>query len=205
MRLKNAFKIVTILIIACFSVVSFAEETNKPKDNTDPAAIFEKVLRDHEMKKQQEEATLTAKLNDSLYQAINAWIKSAKEDKDIKIGTFLQQNWEKLSLTFKVSLSHYEYYLRGYKYTVIKSDVMRTGSLTTAYKAEAVIKEELFVEKYHPPNVSDPNLFFYTVSTDYHLNFEYKQDKFVLVSSDSKIVGFINDCPIEIRKSDHRI
>lgn len=200
MKLKNALKILIILIITCFNAVSFAQETNKAKDNADPAAVFEQALRNYEMKKQQEQDILITKLYYTLGQATDAWIDSAKKDKDSKLGTRLEQSWEKLSSTFKISAGHYDYYLRGYKYAVIKNDVVRSESLATAYKAVVVIKEDLFVEKNHSPDVSDNNPYFYTVTTNYNLNFEYKQDKFVLASSSDKITGIVNDCPVEIKK-----
>jgi len=202
-KLKNAAKVIIILAISFFGALSFAEETNQSKNNADVIANLEQALSNHEMKKQHEQEVLAAKLNASLNQLVNNWIDSAKKNKNDKIGNRLEQTWERLAPTFNTSTSHYDYYLRGYKYAVVKSDISRTDSFTTAYKAEVVIKEDLYVEKYHPSNVSDINLYFYTVSTNYYLNFEYRQNKFTLVNSDSKIVGFANECPLEIKNSKH--
>ncbi|MDD5120321.1 MAG: hypothetical protein PHR84_03295 [Candidatus Omnitrophica bacterium] len=203
MKLTSAFKIVFISLIFLISTFCFAQETGKVKDSADAAAIFEQVLRSFEMKKQQEQDALAEKLHRSLNQITADWIDSAKSDKHSKIGTRLKQSWEKLAATFKIAPRHYEYYLRGYKYSTLKSDVVRSDSLTTPYKADVVISEELYVEKYHSPDVSDTNPYFYTVTTHYNLHFEYRDDKFVLSSSDDKVVGFVNDAPLEIKKPKH--
>ena len=201
MKLKNAVKIIIILSVLCFYGIAPAQDSEaKAKEAADQAALFEKILKAYETRKQKEQDDLAIKFNNTLNSHINAWIDASKKDKNAKIGTRLQQNWEKLSSTFKISPSHYEYYLRGYKYTIVKAEVLKTLSLTTSYRGLANIKEDLYVEKYHSPDVSDANPYFYTVTTDYILNYEYKDDKFELVTTESQITGFVNDAPVEIKK-----
>lgn len=200
MKFVNAFKIAVILLASCANTLCFAQETGKAKEDIDPAALFEQVLRNYEMKKQQEQDALAEKLHDSLNQLTDEWINSAKHDKNSKIGTRLKQNWEKLAATFKISPRHYEYYLRGYQYEVLKSDIVRSNSLTVPYKAEVIISEKLYVERYHSPDVSNADPYFYTVTSNYNLHYEYRDEKFVLTGSDSKVVDFLNDAPIGIKR-----
>ena len=162
--------------------------------------VFEQALKNFETQKQKEQELLITKLNFNSGYVIENWINSAKKDKAAKLNTRLEQSWEKLSLSYPISPSHYEYYLRGYKYNLLKNDVIRTDSLNSPFKAIVIVNEELYVEKYHSPNISDANPYFYTVSTNYTLNFEYKNEKFTLVNSDSKIISIENDCPDEIKK-----
>ena len=192
MKLKIALFRIPV-IIACFLFVfglnkAFCEEQNKS---------IAQELKNYEAQKQKEQEELIVKLNFRLGQATENWIKAAKEDKAPKLNTRIEQEWEKLSL---FPPGHYEYYLLGYKYNVVKSDVIKTNSLVSFYKAIVIVQELLYVEKNHPPNISDIRPYFYTVGINYVLNFEYKNEKFVLINSDSEIISNKNDCPDEFKK-----
>jgi len=201
--MKIKFKAVFILSVAClwweFFSVSYAQE-NKPAPETGTGAAFEQALKNYETYRQKEQDALAKKLNFSLGQITENWIASAKANKENALGSRLQQSWEKLSLLYPIPPGHYEYYLRGYKYSLLKSDVVKTDSIVAPYKAAVTIKEDLYVEKNHSPDISDANPYFYTVTTDYNLNLEYRQDRFVLINSDSKIVDIKNEAPDEIKK-----
>ncbi len=188
--------IITICFLSFFKIEnSFCDDQNQAT-----GLVFEQALKNFETQKQKEQELLITKLNFNSGYVIENWINSAKKDKAAKLNTRLEQSWEKLSLSYPISPSHYEYYLRGYKYNLLKNDVIRTDSLNSPFKAIVIVNEELYVEKYHSPNISDANPYFYTVSTNYTLNFEYKNEKFTLVNSDSKIISIENDCPDEIKK-----
>jgi len=204
MKMKSKIVIFRACVItACFLCILgfeklFCEEPDKSIEKNDTAKVnFEQALKNHDAQKQSEQEELIIKLNFRLGQATENWINTAKKDKVVKLNTRLEQEWEKLSL---FPPGHYEYYLKGYKYEVVKSDVIKTDSLVSFYKAAVIVQEVLYVEKNHPPNISDINPYFYTVSTNYTLNFEYKNEKFILTSSDSKIVSSENDCPDEFKK-----
>ena len=200
---RSSFILVIIVYFLFISGLqeSFCEEQNKSKDKNDSSGIaFEQALKNYDTQKQKDQEELAGKLNFRLGQATENWINTAKRDNAGKLNTRLQQEWEKLALFFPVSPVHYEYNLRGYKYIVTKSDVTKTDSLTSVYKAVVIIREELYVEKNHSPDISDANPYFYTVSTNHALNFEYKNEKFVLANSDSKIFSIENNCPDEIKK-----
>jgi len=197
------FKAAFILVIASLwpsnFLASYAEE-NKPLGKTETGIAIEQALKNYETYKQKEQDELAKKLNFSLNQITENWIASAKVNKESALGSRLQQSWEKLSSLYPVPPTHYEYYLRGYRYSLIKSDVAKTGSILAPYKATVTISEDLYVEKNHSPDISDANPYFYTVTTAYNLNLEYRQDRFVLINSGSNIVEIKNDAPSEIKK-----
>lgn len=198
-KVKAAFILVITFLWGPIFSASHAEE-NKPITKTEAGIAIEQALKNYETNKQKEQDELAKKLNFSLNQIIQDWIASAKINKENALGSRLKQNWEKLSWLYPVSPVPYEYYLRGYKYSLVKSDVVKTDSILAPYKAAVTINENLYVEKNHSPDISDADPYFYTVTTACHLNLEYRQDKFVLINSDSKIVDIINDAPSEIKK-----
>lgn len=205
MKSKNLiFKNTVITAVFLFIFLaqdSFCDEQNIFKEKTQTTEMsFEQALKNFETQKQKEQEETAARLNSNLTEAIENWIKAAKINMSLKLNARLEQNWEKLSLSFPVSPVHYEYYLRGYKYSLLKSDITKSDSINSPYKAEAIIKEELYVEKNHSPDISDRNPYFYTVGTDYSLNFEYKNGGFVIINNENEIVSIDNDCPDEIKK-----
>ncbi len=198
-KFKTAF--ILTIIFFWFSIFSAGyTEENKPITKTETGVAIEQALKNYETYRQKEQDELAKKLNFSLNQITENWIASAKVNKESALGSRLEQSWEKLSSLYPVSPVHYEYYLRGYQYNMIKSDVAKTDSILAPYKATVTISEELYVENNHSPDISDANPYFYTVTTAYNLNLEYRQDKFVLINSDRNIVEIKNDAPGEIKK-----
>lgn len=163
-------------------------------------ADFERALKNFEAFKQKEQVELSNKIHNSLNEKIDAWLASAKNNKEKMLGARIHQSWEKLALQFPISPAHYEYTLKGYKYSTIKSDISRSDSITAPYKAIVIIQEEIYAEKNHSPDISDVMPYFFTVTTNYNLNFEYKQDNLVLVNTDSKITNIENKVPAELLK-----
>jgi hypothetical protein len=196
---KTTFILPALFLWAGIFSASYAEE-NKPAAKTETGVVIEEALKNYEAYKQKEQDELAKKLNSSLNQIIQNWIVSAKANKESALNSRLQQSWEKLSPLYPISPVPYEYYLRGYKYSPIKSDVAKTDSIIAPYKATVTINEDLYVERNHSPDISDANPYFYTVTTAYNLNLEYRQGKFELINSDSKVVNIINDAPVEIKK-----
>ena len=202
--MKIKFKITIICLIAFFSGLNLSaccgQETDEKTDKTGSGAALEDALKNYEAYRQKEQEQVAKTINLRLNQITDDWIKQAKKNKENLLGTRLEQNWEKLALSFPISPARYEYYLRGYRYNVIKNDVIKSESITSPYKAIASIKEELYVEKYHSPDISDTTPYFFTITTVYNLNFEYRQDKLELIDTDSKIVNIENSVPEKIRK-----
>jgi len=209
MELNGIFKIATIFLFCFIFLLScetaFAEDTDKPEQKIDVGKAFEQALNNYELQKQKQTETLTRRLHANLDQAIETWLNNSKTDKENKLDTRLDQRWEKLSQSFHIPSIHYEYILKGYKYTIVKNDISQSDSLSAPYKAHVIIKEELYVERYHTPDISNRNPYFYTVTTNFNLNYEYKQDRFNLVNSEAKVTNIENDCPDEIKKIVHLI
>jgi len=202
MEIKFKSAIICLLLSFCTLNFndSFGQDASKQTDKNETGIAFEQALKNYEAYKQKEQDEVAKKLSFSLNRVSEEWIAQAEKNKEDLLGTRIKQNWEKLALFFPISPSHYEYYLRGYKYSVIRSDVAKSDSITSPYKATASIKEELYVEKNHSQGISDPAPYFYTVTTVYNLNFEYRQNKLELINSDSKITAIENTAPDEIKK-----
>ncbi len=194
--------IVILFILLTAPGISLGENETASKEKTEKPLDFEQLLKNYETKKQKELDVLTKELTVKLNQTIESWINLAKKDKESKIGSRIKQNWEKLASTYSIPPSHYEYSLRGYRYDVVKNDIHKADSLTSLYpyKATVIIKEELYVEKNHSPDVSNASQYFFTITTNYNLNFEYLADKFILTTSENKIVNIQNSAPEEIKK-----
>lgn len=195
--MKNS--ILTYLLIFIFCTTAFAQEQGQTRTPGDANRVaFEQALKNYEAQKQKEQDELAVRLHASLNKKTEEWINNANQEKERLIGTRLEQNWEKLALYFPIAPSHYEYSLRNYKYTVIKSDVSKTNSLSSPYKADVVISEELYVEKNHSPDISDPVPYFYTVTTAYTLHFNSRGDNFELLNTEKKIINIENKVPADV-------
>lgn len=192
--MKIKFKTLFIWAVLFFSAL-ISSEFSYGQDSE-----MEQALKNYETYKQAQQDKLAARFSLSLEDATETWLNPVKLDKKDKLRTRLKQNWEKLSIIYPISPAHYEYYLIGYDYNVIKSDIVKTDSITCPYKATVVVKEELYVEKYHSPDISDVNPYFYTVTTNHTLYFVYKQNKFELVNCDSETVDMKNEVPVQMKK-----
>jgi hypothetical protein len=204
MKSKNAFNFIittaTICLLSALSEVSFGQKSETPKNDNGAKTVIEQALKNYETQKQNEQDDLTAQLNFRLGQATEAWISSAKNNRYSELGTFIEQNWDKQARTYLITPVRFDYYLRGYEYNVTDSDVIKTDSMTSPYKAVVVIKEMLYAEKYHHPNISDTKLYYYTVTNFYTLDFAYKDGDFILVSSDTRMEGIVNEISNKARK-----
>jgi len=204
MGLKNIFNLViasiTVSLLPVFLKFSYGQITDNTKTGGGQKTVIEQALKNYETQKQSEQDELTAQLNFRLGQATELWLTSIKKSRDNELGTFIEQNWDKQARTYMITPVRYDYYLRGYNYSVTDSDVIKTDSMTSPYKGAVVVKEELYAEKYHHPNISDTSLYFYTVTSIYTLDFAYKGGEFVLVNSDNKMSSIVNEIPAQIRK-----
>jgi len=204
MKSKNAFNFiivaVTICLLSALPEVSFGQKPETPKIDNGAKTVIEQALKNYETQKQSEQKDLTAQLNFYLGQATEAWISSAENSRYNELGTFIEQNWDKQARTYLITPVRFDYYLRGYEYSVTDSNVIKTDSMTSPYKAVVVIKELLYAEKYHHPNISDTKLYYYTVTNFYTLDFAYKDGDFILVSSDTRMEGIVNEISNKARK-----
>ena len=204
-EINNLFKVSFILIIVCFYVMTFSglifgEDIDISKNKNETGIAIQQALKNYEAEKQSKQDELTAQLNFRLGQATETWLNSAESKRDAELGTFIEQDWDKQPRIYTITPVRYDYYLRGYNYSVIDSDVIKTDSVTSPYKAVVVVKEELYAEKYHHPSTSDIKLYYYTVIYLHTLNFIYKNDEFLPVNSDIKMESMLNEISSEARK-----
>jgi hypothetical protein len=204
MRSKDKLIFISIwTAICCLPAAarfSYAQSPETTKENGGTKTAIEQALKSYEEKKKNEQEEVAAQLNFKLGQATEEWINLAENDKQSKLNTRLEQEWDKQENIRITTPLTYEYYLRDYNYSVADSDIVKTDSVTAPYKARVIIIEELYVEKYHHPDVSDSTLYYYTVTHKYTLNFEYRNNMFVLTDSNSKMVSKANQIPDNIRR-----
>lgn len=199
-----SIKLFTAIFITIFlsssTIKVFAQDSDKPTQKIDSQAAFEQALKNYELSKQKDQEESIKKLNTNLDQIAQDWINQARQEKEPLLGTRYEQSWEKLAAKFPISRTHYDYYLRGYKYSVVKNDISKSDSINYPYNANLIIREDLYAERNHSPDISDANPYFYTISTIYNLNLEYRQDKFAIISSSHEITDIKNDAPVEMKK-----
>ena len=117
-----------------------------------------------------------------------------------QLDTIIDQNWDKQARIEILLPTKFGYYLRGYKYSVVDSDIIKTEAMNPPYKAVVIIKEELYVEMTHHSNISDIKPYLYTVTSICTLNFAYKNNDFELINTGIKIESKVNEMPSEARK-----
>jgi hypothetical protein len=198
--IKLRIIIVFIIVFSSSVLKVFAQDLDKPTQKINYQTAFEQALKNYERSKEKDQEELIKKLNTNLDQIAQDWINQVRKEKEPLVGTRYEQSWEKLATKFPISKAHYDYYLRGYKYFVIKNDIRKSDSINYPYNANLIIGEDLYVERNHSPDISDANPYFYTISTIYNLYLEYRQDKFTIISSNYEITDIKNDAPVEMKK-----
>jgi len=160
-------------------------------------AAFQKALKNVEQEKAKEQEELISGLKNKLNLALKDWLSLAAKEKSPQINSFIKQSWEKLS-ELKNS-TYYDYYLKDFTYTLAKSDIIKTDSLISPYKAYITINEPLFVERYHPAGISFREKFFYTAIRPIIISLEYSEDKFTIINTEYKDYTLAQGWPEEIK------
>jgi len=176
------------------------EEPVKPSSAPETGIAFEQALAKIEAKREAELKKLGTQLSGQMEQAVDKWIAQRSQLRESELNSLVDQNWEKLALTENISPLHYDYYLRGYVLSKGPSDILRSESLTSPYKGRAVIKEKLYVEKYHSPNISNIDPYFFTVTGSITLNVEFNQVEPVATLGDYRVLTMENNCPENIKR-----
>ena len=158
---------------------------------------FQKALNNVEQEKTKKEGELIADLKNKLSLRIEDWLSSAKKDKDSQVDSFIKQSWEQLS-ELKNS-TYYDYYLKDFAYIIAKSDIIKTDSLISPYKAYISVNEELYVERYHPAGISFREKFFYTAARPIIISLEYSEDKFSIINTEYKDYTLTQGWPEEVK------
>jgi len=180
-----ALLFLTMLFNAAFAQAESIEEA------------FQKALNNVEQEKTKKEGELIADLKNKLSLRIEDWLSSAKKDKDSQVDSFIKQSWEQLS-ELKNS-TYYDYYLKDFAYIIAKSDIIKTDSLISPYKAYISVNEELYVERYHPAGISFREKFFYTAARPIIISLEYSEDKFSIINTEYKDYTLTQGWPEEIK------
>jgi hypothetical protein len=184
-----------------FGGVCFAQEGAKSYQATQSATAFEEALKNVEAQKVAERKALAAKCKEKLSQAVTNWISQKESQKKTELNQPIDQDWDRGTITYFYN-AHNDYYLRGYNYKVLSSEIKETDSLTAAIKAQVVISEKIYAEKYHTPDISGVNIdmYYFTISSAITLNMEYRQDNFVVTSTETKMLSKDNSYPEELKK-----
>ena len=180
------------------SVYGQAQENND--DNAGTIKVIEQALKNYDTKKQNEEEAFKVHLNSLLDQAAKDWIANIEKTRYNQLDNVVDQDWDKQPRNAMIMPFNNEYYLRGYKYSVTNSNIIKTESVNPVYKGIVAIKEVLYAEKSHHSNVSDVKQYLYTVTNICTLNFIYMDDKFELINTDISMESKVNEVSNEIRK-----
>ena len=196
---NRTFSFILAFTFTCLSL-SRAENTAKPAQPVDSTTSFMEALKNIEAQKAEERKALITQHKEKLNKAINAWISQSEAQKKSELNEVIDQNWDKLPKEYNFNMLYYDYYLRGFNYSIASSEIRETDSLTAPIKGQAVILEKVYAEKYHTPDISNVDPYFFTVTTNISLNMEYRQDDFVMTGIDKKIMSIVNDVPSDIKK-----
>ncbi|OGX19410.1 MAG: hypothetical protein A3K83_00510 [Omnitrophica WOR_2 bacterium RBG_13_44_8b] len=191
--------IILILLILPHDVC-LSQEPAKP-ESLSPETIgqgFEKAMKNIETEKLKALEELKVDLRTKLDQAIADWILAKKEEKAPWINKIVEQNWE--FIPKYGPRAHYDYYLRGFDYRIISSDIVKTESLVSPYVGRLSVLEQLYAEMYHSPDVSFRDNFLYTVTTPIKVKFEYNGSDFVAVETEYEDSGMENAWPEGVKR-----
>ncbi|MFA5156059.1 MAG: type III pantothenate kinase [Candidatus Omnitrophota bacterium] len=174
------------ILIAIFSLLSYSVCFSQPFEEKPLSESvkkgFEEAIQKLDAEKQKEHKKIAAELQAKLDTAVQDWVNQQKSKRNRELNTIIEQQWE--NLTEFGPRIHRSYYLRDYSYTIINVDIVKTESMIGAYKAVMNVTEKLFAERYHSPDVTYPQDFYYTVTTPVRVNFEYYHDKFVVTTTE---------------------
>jgi len=167
---------------------------------TDEVSDFEQALKNVEAKKAAERQALNLKYHEKLNLVLANWLFQREALKKSQLNAAIEQDWDKLSERYFSSV-HSEYYLKGFNYSILSSEIKETASLTAPIKAQVVIREKIYAEQYHNPDISNIDPYCFTVISSITLNMEYRQDNFVLTGTDTEMLSKNNnDYPEELKK-----
>lgn len=175
-----------IIIIAILSLLPcspcFSQPVEEEPLSESVQKGFEEAIQKLDAEKQKEHKKIAAELQVKLDVAVQDWLSQQKSKRNRQLNTIIEQQWE--NFTEFGPRIHRSYYLRDYSYTIINVDIVKTESMIGAYKAAMNVTEKLFAERYHSPDVTYPQDFYYTVTMPIRVSFEYYNDKFVVTTTE---------------------
>ena len=202
---RNVLSLMSVFFIFTAGNVAFSEEP--PQETTqnksqganaqEIQSAFEKAMKEVNRDKAEKEKAEADKVNGIFNEVADKWLYNARDTESANLGKFVKQNWERL---FKVEyfvrfefnprppepdpFVHYDYYLRDFEFIENARGVVKTDALTSPYKGHIDITEKRYVERYHTPNISYIENFLFTINTPIRVNFEYRDNDFVVTSTD---------------------
>jgi hypothetical protein len=198
--MKN--RAVPIILALTFIFVSFSLAQNAAK-SAKPAytpATFEEALKNIEAKKAEERKALALKYNNQLKLVTANWLSQREALKKSQLNGAIDQNWDRVPNQYYTNVNN-EYYLKGFNYSILNSEIRETESLIAPIKAQVVILEKIYAEKYHTPDMSNIDPYCFTVTSSITLSMEYRQDNFVVTNTDTKMMSMNNNnYPEELKK-----
>lgn len=179
---KVIIKFFLVQVFLCAHLFAWAAPQEEKKLTADSIKeAFEKAIKDVDAQKAAQEKELAQELKVKLDFALKEWVSHARQEKAPEMNKLTHQKWEGMSKF--ISPVPYDYYLRDYNYIVSNSDIVKTDSLMTPYRANAQVLEKLYIERYHPSNSSDIKEYLDVVSRSIRITFEYRDGKFAVTDA----------------------
>lgn len=139
------------------------------------------------------------RLKSKLGAFVEEWTGEKQFERQAELKKEIYAAWQ--NIPQDTQQQFYSYYLRDFSYSLQNTDLIREDSAVYPYKAAAVVKELLYVER--GPLLAEPRAEYqYTVDTDIALKLQYDkgQDGFLLIDISSGTGALTKGWPEDIRK-----
>ena len=187
---RSALLLASVFFIFSAYTPVFCQEATS-ETNKDPAQgvnahdiqkAFEKAMKDIEKERGEKEKARVDLVKASFKEEVERWLSAAKAKEAAGLNNLVDQQWEQLQ-EFGPYV-HYDYYLRDFEFIVRTNDIIKTDTLLSPYRGYMDLVEKRYAERYHTPDISYINNFLFTVTTPMKVNFEYRDDKFVMINTE---------------------
>ncbi len=183
------------IFLTCASGAAFSQPQEKPADKKDNfieaselELAVEKAIRKLEKDREFKERQFVEELKSKLRLAVQEWISSESRKRQGELDKIIQQNWQLYPNA--VTAGRYDYYLRDFKYSIGNSDIIKTGSLVSPYKAYFDVDESLYAERRHPSNASYPKEYLFKAVTPIAVVFDYRGGEFAVAEVEKANIIF---------------
>jgi len=179
-----------IITLAFFFNLLCAKAFPQDVSEKEISRAVEKAIKSLEAKKKKDDEQLATNLKSRLESAISSWVAAAKSEKAKDLNKLLHERWSGMEIKDVTFPIPYDYYLKGLDYLVTKADCLKTDSVVSPYQAYAEILEKLYIESYHPSNVSDVAQYRCIATRPIIVRFEYSSDSFVVIGVEYGRISF---------------
>lgn len=188
--MKKIMLILIMAVVAVPCVKVFSQEASRDLSEEKIKQAVEEAIKSLQAEKDTADARLARDLKSGLYEAIYAWILEARTRKAKDLNKLSHESWDALEIKEITYPVPNDYYLKSYEYLIRKADCLKTDSVVSPYKAYADIAENLYIESYHPSNVSDVRQYRYTSTRLITVSFEYDADAFKVTGAEYGPITF---------------